>query len=263
MRLLDAHIKLLRAELDVIGREIGLIAALVLGALALAFLTGILLYVGGALFLGDWLFGSMGWGIIHGTLLAVALIGFVGINLAGGDARRYGWGFVIGVVAAVVVALLLLSNVGNEGGEAGRDWLVDQFQTEQLPFGEEWLVLLSGIVIGAILGLIVGLIVAWRGGLTGSGRTAAIIGLTVLGAIVLAIWLPTRYQAADGVLGLAITIGFLTWIVAGIALAARAGFDPEARYANLIPRESIAAFESSKAFLLEQWQRQKERMMGR
>jgi hypothetical protein len=64
-------------------------------------------------------------------------------------------------------------------------------------------------------------------------------------------------------MGLAITIGFLTWIVAGIALAARAGFDPESRYANLIPRASIAAFESTKTFLLEQWQRQKDRMMGR
>jgi hypothetical protein len=263
MRMIDAHVQLLRAEFGVIGREIGIIAGLVVAAIAVAILTGILLYVGGALFLGDWLFGSMGWGIIHGTLLAVAIIGFVGVDLAGGDVRRYGWGFVIGIVTTVLVALFLLSNVGNEGGEATRRWLVDSFQTEQLPFGDEWLVFLSGIVIGAVVGAIIGLIVVWRGRLGGSARTGAVVGLALVGAIVAGIWLPTRYEAADGVLGLAIALGFVAWIVAGLMLAARAGFDPEGRYAKLVPRESIAAFEVTKTFLTEQWNRQKDRMMGR
>jgi hypothetical protein len=46
-------------------------------------------------------------------------------------------------------------------------------------------------------------------------------------------------------------------------LAARRGFDPEARYANLIPRESIAAFEKTRDFLTDQWEHQRNRMMGR
>jgi hypothetical protein len=58
-------------------------------------------------------------------------------------------------------------------------------------------------------------------------------------------------------------VGLITWIVAGIALAARRGFDPEARYADLVPRESIAAFERTKDFIMEQWERQKNRMLGR
>jgi hypothetical protein len=88
------------------------------------------------------------------------------------------------------------------------------------------------------------------------------IGLAI-GGFIGALWPSTRYDAADGVLGLVITIGLLTWIGAGAGLAARAGFDTEARYANLVPRESIAAFEQTKEFMLEQWQKHKNRMMGR
>ena len=261
MRMLDAHLTLLRAELEIAGKELGIIAGLAVGAIIIALLVLGLLYIGSFLFISEWLFGSMGWGIIHGTLLGVAFIGFVGINLAGGEVRAYGAGAVIGVVVTVVLAGLLLSNVGNEGGEAVRRWIAGEFQTEQLPFGEEWLVLLVGLVVFAIIGGIVALIASWQ---AQAGHPFAMLmtGLFV-GGFIGAIWVPTRYQAADGVLGLTITIGLITWLVAGAVLAARRGFDPEARYANLVPRESIAAFEGTKEFLSAEWERQKNRMMGR
>jgi hypothetical protein len=53
----------------------------------------------------------------------------------------------------------------------------------------------------------------------------------------------TRYDNPDGVAGLAVMVGLLTWIIVGLLLAYRRGFDPEARYAGLLPRESIAALE--------------------
>ena len=65
----------------VVGREIAVIAGLGFAALTLALLTLVLVYVGTFLFLGEWLFGSMGWGILHGTLLAGALITAVVLNL--------------------------------------------------------------------------------------------------------------------------------------------------------------------------------------
>jgi hypothetical protein len=261
MRMLDAHMTLLRAELAITGRELGIIVGLAVGALVILLLVLGLLYIGSFLFFGEWLFGSMGWGIIHGTLLGAAFIGFVGINLAGGDVRAYGAGAAIGAVVTVVLAALLISNVGNEGGEAVRDWLVREFQTDQLPFGDEWLVLLIGMIVLSIVGGVIALIASWR---MQAGRPFAMLmaGLAV-GAFVGAIWFPTRYQAADGVMGLAIMVGLITWIVAGVILAARRGFDPEARYADLIPRESIAAFEHTKDFMREQWERQKNRMLGR
>jgi hypothetical protein len=261
--MLDAHAALLRAELELVGKEIGVIVGLALGALAVLILVAILLYVGSFLFLAEWLFGSMGWGIIHGTLLGAAIIGFAAINLAGGEVRAYGAGAIIGLVVTVAMALLLLSNLGNEGGEALREWLVEEFVTEQLPFGDEWLVLLGGLAIGAVVGLVAGLLVSWRAGLSGSGRVAVAIGLALAGALASGLWFPTRYAAPDGVLGLAITVGLLTWIIGGAALAAWRGFDTEARYANLVPRETMASFRKTKEFLVAQFDRQKDRMMGR
>jgi hypothetical protein len=263
MRMLDAHVTLLRAELAVTGKELGIIIGLAIGALVIAILAGILLYVGSFLFFGELLFGSMGWGIIHGTLIAAAVIGFVAINLAGGEVGRYGWGAALGVAMTVIVAALLLSNIGNTGGESVRDWLNDSFVTEDLPFGDTWLVTLGGLVIGGLVGLVLAVIAAWRSGLRGGELVGVSVVGFVLGGFIGAIWFSTRYAAPDGVLGLAITVGLLTWIVAGAVLAARGGFDTEARYANLIPRESIAAFERTKSFISEQWQRQKNRMMGR
>jgi hypothetical protein len=263
MRMVQAHLTLLRAELSIAGQELGIIVGLAVGALLLALLIGILLYVGTFLFLGDWLFGSMGWGIIHGTLIGAVFLAYVGINLAGGHLSRYGWGGVIGVIVGVVLAVLLLSNVGNESGEWLRRFLEGEFVTEDLPFGAEWLVTLGGAAVVGIIALVVGLIIGWR--VDQRGRALVGVGIVsfVLGAFVGAIYASTRYDAPDGVFGLALMVGLLTWIIAGIILAVRAGFDPEARYADLVPRESFEAFNKTKEFLLEQWERQKGKVLGR
>jgi hypothetical protein len=263
MRMIGAHMALLRAELQITGKELGIIVALAGGAFAIAVLVAILLYVGTFLFLGDWLFGSMGWGIIHGTLIGAVFLAYVGINLAGGHLSRYGWGGVIGVIVGVVLAVLLLSNVGNESGEWLRRFLEGEFVTEDLPFGAEWLVTLGGAAVVGIIALVVGLIIGWR--VDQRGRALVGVGIVsfVLGAFVGAIYASTRYDAPDGVFGLALMVGLLTWIIAGIILAVRAGFDPEARYADLVPRESFEAFNKTKEFLLEQWERQKGKVLGR
>ena len=60
-----------------------------------------------------------------------------------------------------------------------------------------------------------------------------------------------------------VLVGLIAWIAVGVLLAARKGFDPEARYANLVPRESIASFRRTKEFLMEQFDRQKRRVLGR
>lgn len=263
MRMLDAHITLLRAELQIAGQELGIIVGLAVGALALAAIISILLYVGSFLFLGEWLFGSMGWGIIHGTLLPAAIIGFIGINLAGGDVRAYGWGALVGLIVGVALSALLLTNVGNEAAEWGSRLLRENIGEDALPFGEQWVATLVGLAVGAIIAAIVALLIGWRAKWQYGSPVALTVAGLIIGGFVGAIYASTRYDAPDGVIGFAIMIGLLTWIIAGILLAARKGFDPEARYVNLIPRESIAAFERSREFLTEQWAKQKGRMMGR
>ena len=72
-----AHVDLAKAELSAISGEIARVAAFVGIALAVVFFAVILIVVGTALFTSEWLLGSMGWGILHGTLL------FAGIAEAG------------------------------------------------------------------------------------------------------------------------------------------------------------------------------------
>ncbi len=78
MALVQAHIELAKAELSVIGGELAKLIGLIVAAIVLVLFAVSLLILGGSLFLGEWLFGSMGWGILHGVLLFVALaIAFV------------------------------------------------------------------------------------------------------------------------------------------------------------------------------------------
>jgi hypothetical protein len=258
MRLLQAHIGLLKAELAVAGRELGVIVGLGAAAVGLAILVAILLYVGTFLFMGEWLFGSMGWGIIHGTLGGVALIGFVAVDLAGGSKTSYAWGLFWGVVVGFALAVVMSFNLANDGAEWSAGLIEDQLRLD-----EHWAPTLVGLVVGAVLGAIAASLAGWRlGWKLGSPGVMAGLGV-VLGAFVGALLASTRYDNPDGVVGLAIMIGLLVWIGVGFALAYRDGFDPEVRYARLLPRESIVAFERTREQLSEQWARQKGRMMGR
>ena len=67
-----AHVSLAQAEFSQIAAEIkrfAIAAGIVFGMLVFA---GMLVVIGGTLFVGEWLFGSIGWGILHGLEFAVA-----------------------------------------------------------------------------------------------------------------------------------------------------------------------------------------------
>jgi hypothetical protein len=257
MRMVEAHVALLRAELALAGKELGIIVGLAAGALVLLILIGLLLYIGSWLFFGEWLFGSMGWGIIHGSLLNVAIIGFVVVNLAGGSTRAYGWGFAIGLITGVVVAVVLASNVLPDGATA----VAGEAQAS-IDLATNLLATLSGVLIGGGAAAIVALIVGWRHGLRSRSLLWATLGAAAAGAIVGAIVASSLWSFA-GAAAIGVTVGLLTWIGVGAWLAYRRGFDPEQRYANLVPRQSIASIDASRDFVKGQWKRQKDRMMGR
>jgi hypothetical protein len=209
--------------------------------------------VGTFLFLGEWLFGSMGWGILHGTLLTAAIIVAIALNLAGGWMGAYGRGFVIGLVTTVLLSLLFASNVLRSGAVGVADSV-----ESSVPLHPNLLPTLVGLVVGAVVVALVGLAAAWRT----AWRRQAVIGGLIVGALFGAI-LGSAVFDNPGAVAIALTIGLLVWIVAALALAARRGFDPETRYARLVPRESIASFEKTRDFLSRQWQRQKGRVLGR
>jgi hypothetical protein len=253
MRLVGAHTALLKAELAVTGREIGLILGLAVAALSLLLLMVSLIYTGTWLFLGEWLFGSIGWGLVHGTLFTIALVVPIGINLAGGPVRAWSRAFLVAALLTVALSVLFASNILREGAVSAGVQLEASLAIEPA-----FLPTLVGVVVGAV---VLGLALFALGLRAGNAFTLLLAG-AVLGAIVGAILASVTFDT-KGAIALAVTIGLIAWIAFSGLLAARRGFDPQARYDTLVPRESIAAVESSKAFLLRQWERQRRKLMGR
>ncbi len=84
----------------------------------------------------------------------------------------------------------------------------------------------------------------------------------MLGAIVGAILGSVTFDT-KGALAVALTVGYVVAIAASVLFAVRAGFDTQARYERLVPRESIAMAEETKRYLERQWRRQRKKVVGR
>jgi hypothetical protein len=252
-KLADAHLELLKAELSVAGRELGIVVGMALAILVLAVVAGLLLAIGTCLFLGEWLFGSMAWGIVHGVLFLIALIVPLALDLAGG--RRDA--FLRGLVAAVAVTLLLWALFASN---VLRDSAVNMGRSLEASLAIEpaFLPTLVGIVGGAIVAGLACLVIGLR---RGGAVRLVIVGL-VAGALVGAILGSVTFDT-KGALAVALIIGLMTWIGVTVLVAMRTGFDPQARYEAMVPRESMAMAQDTKAFLQRQLRRQRGRILGR
>ena len=150
-RLIDAHIELGRAEFEEIGGAIKRAAALggvAIGALVVA---GLLVTVGTPLFLGQWIFGSIGWGLLHGLLLLVGIATLAGLAAIGTDVSRLGRSTVSALVIALVVGVVLGLDLTNRAWAAVGDSLVPLVATESRPL----VAALIGLPI--VAGLLIGL----------------------------------------------------------------------------------------------------------
>jgi hypothetical protein len=241
--LLDAHVDLLKAELGEIADQIKLLAALAgLIFVALVFM-GLLTLIGGALFLGEWLLGSMGWGLIDGLLLAFGSV--VALALAILDVRgrllatSFAWALLLGVVVAVVLG----TNVVRQG--AG------QLATGLgLSLNPDWAPVVVSIVGGALLFGLLGTLLGAQGG-RGQVAGGLVMGL-VLGA--LAGWLAGGIAfSRHGAAAVGLTVGAIAWPFISGLRAARAGLDPKARFERLWPRRSYEAALETKSYLEQQW----------
>ena len=102
-RLLTAHVDLAKAEAGEIGTELKRVA--VLGGIALGalFSLALLVPIGLLLFLGEWLFGSIGWGVLLGSFVfvdAAVLAALVALGVPGG---RIAQAFVIAIALGILV----------------------------------------------------------------------------------------------------------------------------------------------------------------
>ncbi|MBX3029403.1 MAG: phage holin family protein [Chloroflexi bacterium] len=258
MGLAQAHIDLLKAELAVAGRQLGVIIGMALAILVLAVLTGLLIVIGSWLFLGEWLFGSMGWGILHGSLWFIALAVPLALDLAGGWRGATTRGLGAGLLVTLVLWILFASNVLRDTAVRAGEAIEPSFAIEPAIWPS-----LVGFAVGALLVGIAGLVMLWRSGSVRGRQLLVVVGaLAVVGGLVGAILGSVTFDT-KGALAIALTIGLVTWIGVMVAVAAARGFDPEARYAGLKPTESIAMAEETKTFLERQWRRQRRKVLGR
>ena len=113
VRVVRAHVDLAKAEANEIKGEV--LRALALGGLAAAsaiFLVFLLL-IGLMLFLGEWLFGSLGWGVLLGAelLIAAAVFAVLGIVRSSGLTRAFAIALAVGIVVSIVLGTNVLNTL--------------------------------------------------------------------------------------------------------------------------------------------------------
>jgi hypothetical protein len=206
--LVEAHIELARAEFEEIGDEVKRVAAL--GGLAAGILIflGFLFPIGLLLFVGEWLFGSIGWGVLLFTELGVAIALTAVITALGVTGSRIGSAIGVGVVVAVVLGVVLGLALTNEGWSRLGASVFPNVEGGFRPLGTA--MAFSAAVVGVI-----GLVLGARAGGVG-GAIGGLIGGALLGVVIGALS-AIRFGPGPGV-ALGIAVGGIVWI----ALVARA-----------------------------------------
>lgn len=210
-----------------------------LGGIAFALLAfvGFLVPVGMALFLGEWLFGSMGWGILHGSLFSIGMAVIL-VLVALGIPRSYlGGTFLVAVLAGIAVAIVLGLAWPNAGYEALGSSVAPGVDPGVRP-------LVVGTILGAaVLGLL-GLLVGARVG-GGGGAVGGLVGGAILGTLV-GTFTAITFSLRVGV-ALGITVGLVLWpVLAALAMRSYDWSDLKRRF---MPQASIDAARESMDFV--------------
>ena len=207
-RLVTTHVDLARAELSEIAERAKVAALLVAIAVAILLFMAILASVGTTLFIGEWLFGSVGWGVVHGTLFCVALV--VALLLAALEIPRrelaaslvgaLGLGIMVAVVLGLAWPNQLFARVG--------DSLIPGVDAGVRP-------LVAGLGLGALVIGVLGFLAGARLG-GASGAVGGLVGGAVVGALIGA------FLAISFSLRVGIALGICATFIAWPALAATA-----------------------------------------
>lgn len=287
--LVRAHVALLKLEIGEITGQVKTLAMLGGVALALSLLVANLAFTGLFLFLGEWLFGSLGWGLLLGVLLGANIIALVMFNILGVSVRKGLTSLLPALVLGVLVAILLGSNVVRTLALNARDQVLRASGPGLAhDLGPAVVGAIAGAIVLGVLGLIVGLLAgdggdaraneqrletAGRPGQperavetqSGGGRTrSAAIGLligvvvgAILGAVAGSVEFDWRVAVA---VGLAVTL--IAWLILQL-VRGRKGLDVKARFDRFRPRESVEMALDTKAWVVEQWSRRRSKLEKR
>jgi hypothetical protein len=223
-------VDLAKAEAGSIAGEVGRVAALGVLAFLLIVFAVFLFVIGLSLGIGEWVLGSMGWGILHGVLLFVSLAMaavLVGLGIA---PRRVVGAFAVAVVVAIVVGVLLGLSLPNQLYASIGDALGVAVDPGIRP-------LVVGMLLGGFIGLLAGLAAAVTMNASGGGRFVALAGLTVLG-VALGAFTAITFGPQVGA-GIGIAVGYITWIALMAIDVARTGIDVEALKRRFYPVQTI------------------------
>jgi hypothetical protein len=242
-RLVTAHIELAKAEAGEIISEVGRVALLGGVAFGMVFLVGLLVPIGLFLFLGEWLLGSIGWGVLLGSFLLLD-IALVAVLIAiGVPTARLGRAFLAALLLGIVAGVALGLDLTNRGWTIVGDAILPTVDAGVRPLAVAVLAL-------AILGAIVGVVTGWRRGARGGAAFGSLVAGAVAGAalgVLTAVALGPRVGAAFGI---------WIWLLAWPALAARdvtrTGIDTDALKARFYPDQTI---ETTKETI--EWVRQR------
>lgn len=226
-RLLRAHIDLARSELGEIVDAVKRVIGLAIGALALLFATLLIIFIGGLLFLGDWLFGSMGWGVLLGSLLLIDLAVMAALAAVDVPGGRLGRDLGLAVILGLVVAIVLEYDLAHTGWVSLGDQVLPGVDSG-------WRAGIVAVAALAIVGAILGLILSARGGHASAGAAAGGAAVGVLAGLISAASVPGQVGAALGVL-----VALIAWPLSSGIGVARRGIDGEALKAKFMPDETI------------------------
>ena len=230
LRIGRAHVALAKAEFSAIldeGQRFGILAGV---AVALVLFALLLVTVGGTLFLGEWLFGSIGWGALLGTELAIG--GAVVLILAAlyVPAERIVARLAVSFLAGLILAVVLALNIPNRAFTSIGTSVLASVDAGPRP-------LVVGLLVGAGVGAIVGLIVGLKGRRGLGGTLGTIVGLAALFLLVGALLAVDYSPAVTIALGLALMLAL--WPILLALDTRQRGIDVEALKDRFYPKLTI------------------------
>ena len=240
-RLINAHIELLKAELGAILGQIAKMATFGSVAFVLLLTMANMLYIGGFLFLGEWLFGSMGWGLAQGVFFALGLALVLVLLMLGATVRQAVASIILAAVLTVLLAVFLGTNAA---------YNTAVYVGAQLPFP-----LNSGTAVGMLGGLVIGAVVLGIIFARIAGRGGLYLGLFVGAAIgsLLGLSVGSAPWTWPPAVGFALTIGLVLWPLINFAISWPT-LDLEEYFSRLSPKETIAAVTETREWLQNQAQ---------
>jgi len=253
--LVGAHIRLAQAEIGEIAGEVKRAAMLGGIALGLLFVAGMLASIGTILWLDQWLFGSIGWGALHGTELLIAIAVTLVLLIIPASTGRLGLSVFVALLAAAVVALLLGLNLTNQGW----GWVADHYFSGLTwpPDGHRMAVVdrpiaTAVIVLSEVFGVVAMVIALLFGrGIVRRIATAIAVGIVaaVVGALLGAITgVPVSWNIAIAI-GLAIFL--VVWPVLAAVLVLT-HIDMKALKQRFVPEQTIETTKETIEWVREQ-----------